>query len=67
MIGKNKERKEIQQQLVHQPLKLCGNDMVQEENAKYLGDWISCFGLSDSVNVTIKKRKGLVTLAIYEI
>ena len=67
VIGKNKERKEIQQQLVHQPLKLCGNDMVQEENAKYLGDWISCFGLSDSVNVTIKKRKGLVTLAIYEI
>ena len=67
VIGKNKERKQIQEQLVNQPLKLCGNDMVQEENAKYLGDWISCYGLSDSVNVTIKKRKGLVSLAIYEI
>ena len=30
-------------------------------------DWLSCHGLADSVNVTVKKRKGLVTLSIYEI
>ena len=41
--------------------------MKQEMEAKYLGDWLSCHGLSDSVNITVKKRKGLVTLSIYEI
>ena len=33
----------------------------------YIGEWISCHGLSDSVDVTFKKRKGLTNLAIYEI
>ena len=41
--------------------------MKQELEAKYLGEWLSCLGLSHSVDVTIKKRKGLSTLAIYEI
>jgi hypothetical protein len=40
--------------------------MKQEDNAKYLGDWLSCLGLSDSVAVTVKKRKGLVCLSIFE-
>ena len=27
-------------------------------------DWLSCHGLADSVNVTVNKRKGLVTLSL---
>ena len=41
--------------------------MKQGTQAKYLGDWLTCHGLSDSVTITVKKRKGLVSLSIYEI
>ena len=57
----------MQQQLQKCPLTLCGANMKEEKHAKYLGDWLSCLGLADSVDLTIKKRKGLVTLAIFEI
>ena len=67
LVGKEKARNVMQQQLNSQPLTLCGQNMKQETSAKYLGEWISCHGLSDSVDVTVKKRKGLTTLAIYEI
>ena len=67
IIGKIKARLEMQKQLQNCPLMLCGSNMKEEKHAKYLGDWLSCHGLADSVNVTVKKRKGLVTLSIYEI
>ena len=57
----------MQQQLMSHPLTLCGQEMKQETSAKYLGDWLSCLGLAESVEVTVKKRKGLATLAIFEI
>ena len=41
--------------------------MKQEIKAKYLGDWLSSYGLSDSVAATVKKRKGLVVQSVYEI
>ena len=41
--------------------------MKEEEHAKYLGDWLSCLGLSASVDTTVMKRKGLVVKSIYEI
>ena len=40
--------------------------MKQEEKAKYLGDWLSCHGLADSVETTVRKRKRLVTMSIFE-
>jgi hypothetical protein len=67
VMGKKKTRQEILTQLKTNPLQLCGADMKQELHAKYLGDWLSCHGLSDSVDLTVKKRKGLVTQSIYEI
>ena len=67
VIGKLKARNEMQKQLQNCPLTLCGSNMKEEKSAKYLGDWLSCLGLADSVDVTVKKRKGLVSLAIYEI
>ena len=57
----------MQQQLMSHPLTLCGQEMKQETNEKYLGDRISCLGLAESVDVTVKKRKDPATLAIFEI
>ena len=45
---------------------LCGRAMKQENQVKYIGDWISCNVLADSVAVTVSKRKGLVMQSIYE-
>ena len=67
LVGKEAARNEMQQQLLNHPLTLCGQNMKQENSAKYLGDWISCLGLAGSVDATVKKRKGLATLAIFEI
>ena len=67
VIGRKKSRQEIQVQLESQPIQLCGGNMKQEEHAKYLGDWLSCLGLSASVDTTLMKRKGLVVKSIYEI
>jgi hypothetical protein len=67
VIGKEKPRKVILDQLQSCPIQLCGGEMKQEEKAKYLGDWLSCYGLADSVAATVSKRKGLVAQSIYEI
>jgi hypothetical protein len=67
VMGNKKTRQVIHTQLETSPLLLCGADMKQETQAKYLGDWLTCHGLSDSVTITVKKRKGLVSLSIYEI
>jgi hypothetical protein len=67
VTGNKKTRQVIHTQLETSPLLLCGADMKQETQAKYLGDWLTCHGLSDSVTITVKKRKGLVSLSIYEI
>ena len=44
-----------------------GANMVQEEQAKYLGDQLSGLGLAESADATVKKRKGLVIMSIFEI
>ena len=49
------------------PLTLSGKAMPQQNAAKYLDDYLSASGLSDSVKVTVMKRKPQVTRAIYEI
>ena len=41
--------------------------MKRLEVSKYLGDYISSGGLSESVAVTVSKRKGLIIRSIYEI
>ena len=46
---------------------MCGRNMVQENCAKYLGDWIASEGLAESVSVTVKKRKGTVAMSIGDI
>ena len=66
VIGKKKLQQELQEQLESCPIQLCGGNMKQEKKAKYLGDWLSCHGLADSVTATVMKRKGLVIHSIYE-
>ena len=41
--------------------------MVQEVQAKYLGDYLSGLGLAESVDATVRKRRGLVVKSIFEI
>jgi hypothetical protein len=60
VMGKKKTRQEILTRLETNS----GADMKQELHAKYIGDWLSCHGLSDSVDRTVKRRKGLVTQSI---
>ena len=54
-----KSRQELEKQLAVNPLQLCGANMKQEEQAKYLGDYMSSQGLAESISVTVKKRKGM--------
>ena len=67
VFGSNKSRNTTKEKADANPIKLCGADMVQEEQAKYLGDQLWCLGLAESVAATVSKRRGLVTTAIYEI
>ena len=48
-------------------MELCGNKMKENDSIKYLGDYISCKGLKDSISVTVARRKGVVAKASYEI
>ena len=67
VIGRNKRRQELIKQLDENPLELCGNKMKENDSIKYLGDYISCKGLKDSISVTVARRKGVVAKASYEI
>ena len=66
IVGKKKPTEVIERQLVENQLSLSGVPMKREECAKYLGDWLSCRGLADSVALTVKKRTGLTKMAIFE-
>ena len=67
VMGNKKTRREMQEKVQDHPIHLCGINMKQEEQAKYLGDWLSALGLADSVAYTVKKRKGLAIHSIHEI
>ena len=66
VFGNKKKRNELAKELEQSPLKLCGENMKHEKEAKYLGDTLSEAGLANSVTATIMKRKGMVSRATYE-
>ena len=66
IVGKKKPTEVIERQLVENQLSLCGVPMKREECAKYLGDWLSCRGLANSVALTVIKRADLTKMAIFE-
>ena len=65
ILGNKKSKEKIENELSGTSLLLCGRSMVQVKEAKYLGDWLSCEGLSDSVTTTVNKRLGISKLTIY--
>ena len=67
VFGSKKSREKIKEEVAANPIKLCGSDMVQEEQAKYLGDQLCGLGLAESVGATVSKRRGIVTRTIFEI
>ena len=67
VFASKKRRSEMMQELSKAPLQLCDQPMKQESNVKYLGDYLSEKGLSESVKITVKRRKGLVNKAIFEV
>ena len=67
IFGSERRRQELMKDLYHSPLLLSGKEMKNESSIKYLGDQLSEKGLPDSVRLTVMKRKGLVSRAIFEI
>ena len=67
VFGTKRRRLDIENKLKSEPLLLCDKIMGQQQTAKYLGDYLSEVGLSESVKVTVDKRKGMVNRAMYEV
>ena len=65
VIGGDKERAEIERQLKVSPLTLYNRPVTRKESDKYLGDQISSKGLSDSVKLTVEKRRGSALRLVY--
>ena len=67
IMGSRKQREEISQQLIYNPL-MCGKfEMKEKKVDKWLGQYLSCEGLADSVSETVKMRDGKVRGAGLEI
>ena len=66
VIGSDKSTAKIKSELKDNPLKLCGDQMKQKENDKYLGDYLHCHGTGASVCCTISDRQGCTSLSIFE-
>ena len=67
VMGKAKVKKEMEAQLLINPPKLYGQNMIMVNEEKYLGEIISAGGLADSVTATVAKRSGRVLQSIFEI
>ena len=67
VFGTKSVRNDMINKLKTTPLTLCGANVIQEEQAKYLGDQLCGLGLADSVAATVGKRRGMVTRTIFEV
>ena len=67
IFGSKKGKTKIFEQLHSNPLTLCGKELKLSDHERYLGDYLSSGGLSESVKTTIAKRKGFVISNIYNI
>ena len=66
VIGSDKSTAKIKSELKDNPLILCGDQMKQKVNDKYLGDYLHCHGTEASVSCTISNRQGRTSLSIIE-
>ena len=67
ICGKARHISSIQEAIKINPLSIKGELIKQKHKEKYLGDIISSLGVSDSVDMTIKDRKGRILASIYEL
>ena len=66
VLGSDKLRKEVERKMEAHPILLYNKPMQIKEKDKYLGEEITV-SCANSITATIKKRKGLVMLAINDI
>ena len=66
LIGNDSISKDVRNELLKHPLELCGKQMKERESDKYLGDILSCKGLSHSAHLTIMDRYSRVFASIME-
>ena len=66
VIGPRAKRNDTLEQIKATPLSLCNQTMKIVEAEKYLGDYISAEGLSESVWLTVMKRKPRTMISIFE-
>ena len=66
VIGSEKARKKLLNQLEITPLMLAGKNMILATNLKYLGDQLAP-SLATSVEMTVNKRTRIVSHSVYEI
>ena len=66
VIGHEKARKRLLDQLEKKSLLLCKKKMQTVENLKYLGDTVAGT-LAESVHLTVKKRISAATNTVFEI
>ena len=66
LIGNDSISKDVRNELLKHPLELCGKQMKERESDKYLGDILSCKGLSHSAHLTIMDRYSRVFASILE-
>ena len=66
VFGGRKFKKKIKEELTKNPVMFCGKPMTVFESERYLGDYLGS-SVSQSVFLTIQRRKGLVMRIISEI
>ena len=59
--------KDIQKELMDNPLKYDGIEFKEKQSEKYLGDMIDGRGLSESIAATIEERHGRIFSSVLEI
>ena len=66
IVGNKKDRRKIAKELENNPLKLCGQNMEEVKEIKFLGDYIgpSC---EESIHTTVSKRISIAKQTINEI
>ena len=66
IIGNKKFKNKINNEVMTNPIMFCQKQMRLSESEKYLGDYM-CTSLSESVFVTVQRRKGLAMRLISEL
>ena len=67
VFGSPKTKKETQDELLANPIKLYGKPMKEKQKEKYLGDFIHSDGNAASITATVNDRYGRILDGAFEI